>query len=314
MYKLFVGDIFESLAKTAAEFDSAAVLLTANTYQYPLADGTYYTSLADMSDLDNFLTTCRNAQEIFYCPPDIWSDRENTQKYTTELILSYVSQYVTVHNVDLISNKYNFLKQHFQQAERCSDCSQIWIAGCSITYGTGVEQPQTFKYYLSNHYQLPFSDLSRPGSSIIWQSDQICRADIRPGDKVFWGVTSHCRLPVIQNQKIKHLNASSYKQDPEIIKQFPVELLDSLSLIYHNIMAIRRVENFCNKIGAEIVMLGVIPDWDNIFLTYQVPCFRQSASRPTGFLDRGNDNKHPGPKQHQLFAQEFINFHAEMYL
>jgi len=314
MYKLFVGDMFESLAKTALEFDSNAVLLTADTYRYPLADGTYYTSLADLLDLDKFFTTCRNAQEIFYCPPDTWSDKENKQKYYTQLVLSYVSQYVTVHNVDLISDEYNFLKQHFQQAERCSDSSQIWIAGCSVTYGIGVEQSQTFKYYLSNHYQLPFSDLSRPASSIIWQSDQICRADIRPGDKVFWGVTGNFRLPVIQNQKVKHLLSTSYEEDPEIIKQFPIELLNSPSLIYHNVMAIRRVENFCNKIGAEIVMLGVLHDWDNIFLTYQVPCFRQSTHWPADWLDKGNDNMHPGPKQHQLFAQEFINFHAEMYL
>lgn len=311
MYNLFVGDVDSSLASHALQFDSKACLLTASNCEQLVESGTYYTCIADLESLDKFFSVCSNARKIFYYPPPVWTSLE--QKQYTEMVLAYVSQSTVVHNVDLISSEYQFLKQDFLSADRCSEGQQLWFAGCSITHGIGVDPTQTFKHLLEQHYCLPSSDLSCPSSSIIWQSDQICRSDIRSGDKVFWGVTGNFRLPVIQNQKLVHLMAGSYNTEPVLLNEFPIEILSHASTVYHNVLAVRRAENFCKKVGAEIVMLGVLYDWDNLFLNYQVPCFKQSVSWPNGWADLGNDNAHPGPQQHQLFAKEFIDLHNKMY-
>jgi hypothetical protein len=312
MYNLFVGDVDASLACNARAHDSQAFLLCTKNYTRWDRQGTVYTCIADMASLDDFFDVCKGANKIFYRPPIKWSGSDSDQQLYTEAILSYVSQFVNVDGLDSVCSEYKFLQQEFQQDQRKTKNSQLWIAGCSIAAGVGVDRCHTFKHLLSLYYNQSYSDLSAGSSSIIWQSDQICRADINPGDKVFWAVTGNFRLPVIQNQKLTHLLAGKYTTNPELAKDFPIELLNNQSLIYHNVMAIRRAENFCKKVGARLVMLGVIYDWDNFYIHYKTPSFKQSTSWPNGWVDLGHDNLHPGIKQHQLFAQEFIDWCSEL--
>jgi hypothetical protein len=323
MIILFIGDS-DNLAKQAAlaNNSSATFIEDKNINQYYSADsGVFFSGLAFITNLDKFSKICLCADEIFYCPPARWSDSDKLghseqQKYT-EIILSYARQYATVHGLNLNDNPYKFLDHDYRLDKRKIAGPQMWAVGCSITQGDGVEIDQTWKHIASHHYGVPYSDLSLRGSSIIWQSDQICQADIRPGDKVFWGLTTHTRLPVIyeQDNTVFHLHAGSYQKKHlrDKVVPFPIDLLTNKSLIYHNVMAVRRAVNFCQKLEADIVILALMYDWDLIYNYFNVRPFRQAISWPDQWLDFGSDHIHPGQLQHAKFSQQFIQFHYDLY-
>ena len=319
MLKLFIGDAGEYLSWLAIDHDHSAFLVDKANVSQLLSNptGTAYTSIADVDDLKVFLDLCSSATEIFYCPPDQWSDGvESKQKEWTEGILSYVSQTVLVHGLDLDDNMYKFLVGIPGPCDsRKTDAPQLWAAGCSITYGIGVEEEQTWKYHVAKKLKLEYSNLSHPGSSILWQSYQICQSDIRRGDLVFWGQTAHQRIPVVDTKtfELTHLYQSQYQEKPELVEQYPPEILLSPALIYHNVMAIKNVCNFCQQVGAKLVILGLLYDWDLVYKFYKIPMFKQYLVWPNKFVDFGTDGRHPGPQQHLLFAEEFVKVYNQLY-
>jgi len=322
MITLFVGDSDLSSMDAALQLDSSATLVDEASIDCFLntKSGTFFTGLCFVQKLDLFLRVCQTASKIYYCPPAVWSDQKagvsEQQKYV-EIILSYVGQTIEVHGLDLTANPYSFLNQDYRFAQRKTDAQQIWVTGCSITQGDGVTQSESWKNVVSEHFNMPYSDLSLRGSSITWQSDQICQSDINSGDLVFWGLTAHVRLPVVYepDNSLFHLHAGSYQKShlKEKVKSYPIDLLTNKTLVYHNVMAIRRAVNFCKKAGANLVIMALMYDWDLIYKFYNVRPFRQAISWPDQWLDLGTDNIHPGPKQHRLFAEQFIDFYKELY-
>jgi len=322
MIRLLVGDNDNSMKSAALRLDPSAEFLNHDNTEYYFSQntGTFFTGLCFLQDLEIFLKVCQHAGCIFYCPPDQWSDYRcgvSEQKRYTEIVLSYVSQTTKVTGLTLADNPYRFLDQDFRFSDRCTEGKQIWITGCSITDGDGVEQHETWKHIVSEHFGMPYSDLSLRGSSIAWQSDQICQADIRSGDRVFWGLTTHVRLPVIyeKDDSLFHLHAGCYQKPhlKEKVRDFPIDLVFNKTIVYHNVMAIRRAVNFCRKVGADLTILALMYDWDLIYKFYNVREFRQAMSWPDADLDIGTDKIHPGPKQHRRFAEQFIDFYNELY-
>ena len=315
MFELFIGDVSQLLADEATKHDKDAVLITLSNVDNFLKTptGTAYSSIGDIENLDIFLQLCSKADKIYYRPPKSWStiDSSNKEKQFTEIIIAGLSQYIPVDGVQKIIDQTQYFHDNFLKDTRKTDSSQLWFPGCSITYGSGVSKNQAFKEIIAQELNLEYSDLSQPGSSIIWQSDQICRADIRRDDIVLWGLTSHHRLPVFTQTVIHFI---SHNSNAKLKFQFPIELLDSTTLMYHNILAVRRAYNFCKKIGARLVILGLIPDYDNIYLHYNVPTFRQLIFVQDQYIDLGTDNIHPGPQTHQMFAKEFLKFYSNLYL
>jgi hypothetical protein len=313
MLELFVGDIYEDLAQQATAHNANALLITSDNYKDFLhkSSAVGYTSLADIGDHEQFFQLCHAVDQIYYCPPTAWSHPD--QQTYTEHVLAWVSQYRHIHGYDHLLAKNQALSQDFVQDTRKTDQPQLWIAGCSITYGVGVELDQTYRHIVSQQLGLEHSNLSWPSSSIIWQSDQICGADIRPNDVVFWGLTSTHRIPVWHKDKVMHLNSRQYEKYPELIKKFPIDLLDNPTLSYHNVLAVRRAYNFCKKAGAKLVALILLPDFENLFLHYNVPVLKYLRPTHHEFVDLGTDNIHPGPEQHKIFAKEFLKLYNQLY-
>lgn len=298
MYDLFVGDVGEYLAHAALQHNPSARLLTTDTP----STGTYYTSIADVGSLENFISVCKNASRIYYCPPETWSGCDN-QRWTEEL-LAYIKQRVIVHGQFDLPKQY--LQDDLLHDDRKIAGPQMWAVGCSITVGVGVNVDQTWKHHVQQHLNMAMSELNASGSSIIWQSDQIVRSDIRAGDVVFWGLTSHHRMPIIVDKQLIHLNTKSFDQAPELLKVVNPDMLDNDTLLYHNVMAIRRAKNFCNKAGAELITMGLMHDFETVYAHYGIHNFEQLITWPEQYVDLGTDNHHPGPQQHQLFAEKFI--------
>lgn len=310
-FVLFVGDVTQEVYDAAIAYDAHAQLLLGKHINN-LTASTYCTSLADCGSLENLNQVCKQSSEIYYIPPICWSDAgtkkiSNQQKWT-ELVLHYHHQSKTVHN--LPSNVPNTWLHDVRKHEK-----QFWTVGCSITYGVGVTKEESWPELVSAMLELPYTNLSYPASSIIWQSDQICRSDIRAGDIVFWGVTSNQRLPVIlPSGKLLHLNASKISNNSYKNNNFPLELIDNTTLVYHNMLAIRRAYNYCQKIGAQLVPIGLMYDLENLYVHYDVPAFYQLIQWEINqFVDLGTDNEHPGPEQHKLFAKEFLSHYKKVY-
>jgi hypothetical protein len=335
MFELFVGDLHQSLPKAVKKYDRNTLLLKGWNVdaflKVPTPTGTAYASIEDIR-ADRFLTVCNKADKIYYRPSEAWLDlnSDNNSKKITEAILAGLSQYIPVDGIQKIIDQKPYFNDDFLKSHRKTDLPQLWFSGCSITYGRGVFKDQTFKEIIAQKLRLQYTDLSHPGSSIIWQSDQICRSDIKTNDIVFWGLTTQHRLPVFdpayerQNigfaqgindveSAVIHIYSRIYEREPKLKFKFPNDLIDSTTLIYHNILAVRRAYNFCQKIGAQLVILGLMYDVDNIYLHYNVPAFRQSMIWPKKYPDVGTDATHPGPKSHQMFATEFLDFYSKLY-
>ena len=308
---LFVGDVTHEVCDAAVNFDKSAQLLLEENITN-LSSSTYYTSLADCGSLENLSEVCRQSKEIYYICPRQWSDADKNnvskQQKWTELVLHYYRQTKPVHNLPapMINSWTHNVRKHEKQ---------FWAVGCSITAGVGVSKDQSWPELMSTELNLPYTSLACGGSSIIWQSDQICRADIRTGDIVFWGVTSNQRLPIIKpDGSLLHLTISKFTTDSYAINTLSPELIDNSTLVYQNILAVRRAYNYCQKIGAYLVPLGLIEDIENIYTQYNVPVFHQLIQWGTNrYVDLGTDNEHPGPRQHEIFAKEFLSHYKKVY-
>lgn len=297
-YILFVGSNEEYLSVKAKEFDPSATLLTSAN---EITDcGVYYTALGDIKTPRELSDICFNATKLFYCPPDVWKNKVQ-QRYTEEIVLA--SKRRTDVQENIIRDD-QFVNSSALVDKRISETPQIWAVGCSITAGVGVSKSECWTSLVQKHINLPMSSLSKSGSSILWQSDQIIRSDIREGDIVLWGVTTNGRLPVIINEKLVHLSVGSKRNK---ITNLEAELLNSSSLRYHNILAIQRAVNFCKVAKAKIILVGVLPDCPLLFSYPDLPNYTQAVLSSTMFIDVGTDGAHPGPEQHQEYARLFIH-------
>lgn len=325
---LYVGDISVDLATTAQSHDRSAFLINCANYQQVLDHAltkniTAYTSLGDLpKNLDVFLDLCGQADEVVYCPPKQWSDGRTVNDFCpeesiqglTETLLTMVTDRTkvvglnvesTVHPIPLVDN-------------RKTDSKQLWVAGCSISHGVGVTADQRFGSLLSMDLDMPCSFLTRPGSSIDWASDQICRSDIQNGDTVIFGLTSGCRMTFVHNHKLlSGITANTYSQYPEYQQIIPEYNLLTENTFYHQTLAIERCINFCRKINAKLLLIGLlisqsanllryICQKENFFLyPYQ---FSHSNQFTIKFKDLGSDHQHPGSQQHSLY-RDFIIKH-----
>ena len=89
-----------------------------------------------------------------------------------------------------------------------------------------------------------------------------------------------------------------------------IDELDSENLYHHNLQSIKSVENFCNKIDAKLVkasihcsidVSAVCADNNFVFIHGE-----KGSDTKSSYLDDGNDNKHPGPLTHQMYAQRIL--------
>lgn len=312
--KLFVGDNCDpTLPEKAKQYNTNACLLTKNNIGIFSTNDVFYTSLADLGE-ELFFSVCKQATSIYYHIPQHWSGC-NDQKTLVEMVLCYIDQFVPVENIEKINLPYKQFKKSYLKGTRQTPNTQMWSVGCSITAGFGIAAEKSWPMILASKFDLPLTNLAEIGSGIVWQSDQICQADIRPGDLVFWGIPSHNRIDVIDPDtlELEQLNPGRFFLDNTIKNKFSIEILDSPSIVYHNVLAVRRAVNYCKKIKANITIMGLMNDFDLVYKSYGVKEFKQYWSWPMTNVDYADDHQHPGPRQHAIFADEFQKFYFKLY-
>jgi hypothetical protein len=300
MITFLVGDITDYLAAESKKIDRTAKLVTEKNYKNILS-GTHYISIGDFSSRESFVDALCAADKLIYCPPTAWSD-PTIEKWTR--ICLFAVGGATVENLTPV----NLDGMLNLSDTRKTDQRQIWNAGCSITYGSGLlDKNQRYGQLISDQLNLPVSFLSAPGSSVIWAADQILRSDLRTGDIVVWGLTGHRRFPYYDT-KLNHIHISTYSATPEFNKVVSIDHLDSTNLIYHSICSIAKVINFCNKLDVKLLVGGLIVD--EVFNEYAVsliPNYVFLNSALDKFKDIGTDGVHPGPETHKWYAEELLD-------
>jgi hypothetical protein len=200
---------------------------------------------------------------------------------------------------------------------RKTDFKQLWVAGCSTTFGIGVSSEEKYANILSKNFDLPLSLLARPSSSITWAADQILRSDIRKEDIVIFGLTTYTRICIFKHQQVHHVHAKEIMNFPELT----IDQFDSETRIYECICAADQIINFCNKVGAKLILIGIHA---NLELSLELSKHKNfvfchgkfGTDFRDGWLDTGNDIKlgqpHPGPKTHQMYADLIISKAKEL--
>jgi hypothetical protein len=194
--------------------------------------------------------------------------------------------------------------------ERKTERTQLWVAGCSISHGIGVDPDQRYGQLLSEQLDLPVSFLTRGGSSIQWAADQILRSDIRSGDTVVWGLTGFCRFPYYSHGHVRHILTTYYELHPEFNQVINIERLDEDNMVYQSLRHIHAVINFCKKIQARLFLFGLLIDNHTLKWTADLPNYTQfygCFGFDQGlFQDLGTDNEHPGPGMHQWYCNQML--------
>jgi hypothetical protein len=310
---LFVGDCSEYLAKQATNFDSSAYLVDFSNYKKFLEqnnlDVTAYTSAADLPKITQtqavFYQVLQKADVIYYCPPTKWSDHtdefalQNMQQLTEYFLYLLQREKNNVQGLDLseyTNNSYSKLSDN-----RKSNQKQLWIAGCSITVGVGVDPDKRFAVLIAENFGGQFVDLAKTGSSMEFAADQILRSDIRQDDIVIWGLTSEYRALIWDRKSDQGTSITSSTFDYKRTNKAD-DIVDETRL-FKAVISYFQVKNFCQKIGAQLIAIPIICSEALQLLLHDDSCYYQIPYMPC-FLDLGSDNLHPGPKHHQWYADQ----------
>jgi len=182
---------------------------------------------------------------------------------------------------------------------RKSHNQNLWIIGCSISHGYGVDPDQRYGQLLADSLQLPVSWLTLPGSSIEWAADQILRSDMQKNDILVWGLTGEYRATEWQDGQIKHIHTHDF----EASETGSLAIVSEENRMYKALLAINQVENFCNKIGAQLIVFPIIST-ESIRLHLSKNKSYFETPYQVSYCDYGSDGIHPGALQHQ----EYYNF------
>jgi len=301
------------LISKAKEYSSSPILVTEENWQEFIvdSDAVGYTSIAEFpNNKKSFCQLLIKVNNILYCPSPNYS--VDFRRYTEYLLFVYGKE----KTINLIENLLNLEKinkdldsmlklvDHRQTTE-----SQFWFAGCSITHGLGVDIEQRYGRLVANRCKKTASYLTDPGSSIPWAADQIIRSDIRKNDIVVWGLTEINRYPYYIPNQSYHINTWSYNVQPNLEKIVPMKLLvDDDQLLYATLTSINRVINFCDKVGANLLLFGLLVTHKYRPYLYNQQNFYHydNSIDDPDYLDLGTDNAHPGPKHHELYAEAVI--------
>ena len=320
MFTLYVGDNDVTVAENAKKEDTTAYLIDhANWDQQH--QGVAYTSLSDLPNENEFAKLFREADTIVYSPPlnDKWSDgkaEKSMQKKWTEHYLTVFSFVDHKKIINFNAKKdINDVTVPLEDVRKV-DSKQLWCAGCSFTYGVGVDIEQRYSDILSKKLDLSMSSLSASSSSILWAADQILRSDVRPDDTLVWGITSPNRFPYYdeETETRYHLVHSTYarqaKEIPQLKSVITENFFADFNLTFLAVNQILQVVTLCRSKNIKLLLAGLLPGNELASYLTNLPEYLHLEGHfglgSDRFIDLGTDNEHPGIKMHQWYSDEIF--------
>ena len=279
----------------------------------------YHTSIADVQ-FENIQRVVQSSNEIVLVDLNLFTDGIKDGDYFQygRLINELFRVRDKVVNFEWVDElDYNFFSNLLKQ--RTSDNPVLWTLGCSVTYGVGVKHEERWGSILSNNLGMPELSLSLPGHSNTWCADQILRSDVRPGDIVVWGLTDISRVEYSTNWQLHATPITDYSQLPEHLQHYKLDYFDSQTKFVTTIKIVLQVVNYCKKIGVKLYLINLMDTtyFKAVFdsMHNYIDCAAErdyyNYDDPLNFIDLGSDKKHPGPKQHQYYAEQLLNLIKE---
>lgn len=313
MLKIFVGHVGEYLSDLAKSHDESAYLIKSSNL-YDTHSGTVYVSIGDLTNLKEFKYIISQATELIYAPPDNWpTSYSDMEKFSMAWItVSYLATIAAMYNIPVKNLPVVDNLSIPTIIDRTTKSVQLWVAGCSTTLGVGVKHDKRYADIVSSDLGIELNMLARAGSSISWSASQILKSDINSGDIVVWGLTTLERFQWYSNGSIKHIGLTYYTVNPEFNKVIKLDLLDHEHRLYEALDSIWQVQNFCNKVNARLILVGIhanielsarLVKNDNFIMIQGLTGLDWNSE----FLDYGTDNLHPGPKTHKFYAEKILN-------
>lgn len=310
---VIVGDVTDDLRNYALSQDQSAYLIDSNNVT-DTHTGTVFVSIGDLKTLGQFYQILSCASKITYCPPGTWTDKKNSS-------IKYSMAWLSEHYIRTVSNVFSIEVINLPKLPvdlkspidvRKTDQPQLWCVGCSTTFGIGVEIEQRWPNLLAKEINLEMSLLATSGASNPWMADQILRSDIQSGDIVVLGVGTYGRQTIVKGQTIINFVAGNFRTNPELIEDITPYQLDSDTKLYESLGALYQVQNFCNKVDAKLILIGIHANIElSAVLSKEKNFVMLQGTHGTnfqdGWIDIGNDNQHPGPKMHQLYTKLIVN-------
>lgn len=314
--KLYISTVDYSWAKHSSRLLNAKNLDTAIT-STGVED--YHTSIEDL-ETRNLYKALQAATELILVDVDlqyIASLKDPSQVYNFGRLLNELCR-----NFPKLSNQttltdLNLATVDNRFAHRNTQMPVLWTAGCSFTAGTAVNWDQRWGSILSQQLQLPEISLSKKGASITWAADQILTADINAGDTVVWGLTTVPRADYARSWKLETNSLPGILwHKSEVVLPNDLDYYTSLTHVLHCIRSIMQVINFCKKVGVELYIVNflevtwvpiIFKDWKN-FLDIAKDYPIDSECDSPVWIDYAPDNLHPGPLQHEEYAELIFNF------
>ena len=326
-FTLYIGSTSEHIMMRAKEHDPDAYLIDVNNL-HDTHQGVAYTSLGDIVDSDQLTEIMDRATTVIYDPPPEWVDpTEKSEQWETEkhLCLAKLHRYDQIQLPDNISSKHWETITNDEAGTmlelkdvRKVDGPQLWIAGCSFTYGVGLTDiDQRYGNILSDQLEMPASFLAWPASNIPWAADQILRSDIREGDIVVWGLTQWTRITHYDRKKnqLAYIHAGYYDWFPKMQYEVPPDMLDHPSRLYESMRAIHATVNFCDKIGAKLLLAGLfngaeLGEYLNGHFDNYI--YFKTSLGSKYYPDQAPNDLHPGPITHQMYADGIMEKMREL--
>jgi hypothetical protein len=206
--------------------------------------------------------------------------------------------------------------------------SKLWVVGCSIAHGIGVEQQDRWGELVGKQFGIEPTFLTAEGSSIEWAANRILQADIAQDDIVCWGLTTPNRsLWYNDSGKEQHVLNVYYHNYPDFL--IDRRHLVDLNLAYKAVNYVKQVQNYLGKIGCRYAIGYTLPglrdhreillknltttpgflimyNQDRVSNTDTETFFKSTKPSNKLFDDVGSDGFHPGPQQHKLYAEQFL--------
>jgi hypothetical protein len=202
---------------------------------------------------------------------------------------------------------------------RDADKPILWAAGCSYTYGQFVNVNERYSTLLADKLTLTEKNIAIPGASIYNAAMQIFNADLKPNDIVIWGLTNLGRVEITKDFAIKHLTISNYFSVDEEFRYWAIDYFGSQTDFVKAIEQIESVIKYCKLLDVRLIIANLIDvAWLPLALTHHKNFIDLTADISTDsnkhtsiLLDYGTDGLHPGPLQHQHYADKLFNFIKE---
>lgn len=307
---LFVGSNESTLAKEAQSANPSAYLINSDNYNQQ-HNGVCYTSISDLETLGDFASLLRQADTIIYVSAPSWTKDQKIKKYSERY---WVEEYLYLFSLDpskkIINAPIGYSPSNIDlmlslNDQRKNNKKHLWVSGCSTSYGLYVHTNERYANLLAEKLNIPLSMLAKKGASNPYAADQILRSNIRKNDVVVWGITSHRRATSYDDERADLLHQGLGS---------PTKKIDFLSptLLYASVISVHQVLNFCHKIGAKIILLGIHLDSEFACYLKDIPEYVHAngfygADTKDLYIDLAEDNLHPGPLMHQWYSEKILN-------